>query len=55
MYKKDKKLRRMNDMGSESSLLGGVHKDPPMRRAVKPTVHYDTVRQATHLALTSLL
>ena len=30
-------------MGSESSLLGGVLKDPPMRRAVTSTVHYDTV------------
>ena len=55
MYKKEKKLRMMNNMGSESSLLGGVLKDPPMRKTVKPTVDYDTVRQATQLVLKSLL
>lgn len=39
----------MNNMGSESSLLGGVLKGPPVRRAIKSTADYDIAQQTTQL------
>lgn len=41
----------MNNMGSESSLLGAVLKGPPVRRAIKSTADYDTAQRPLNYSL----